>query len=720
LPANLGLKETLAVLRRGQRIPVGKKVLIVLDQFEQWLYVKKEEEHTDLVQALRQCDGGRVQCIVMVRDDFWMAVIRFMRELEIRLLEGQNSATVDLFDLVHARKVLASFGRAFGKLPENTLTKEQEEFLNQAVSGLAQEGKVICVRLALFAEMMKGKAWTPSTLKEVGGTAGVGVILLEETFSAATAPPEHRYHQTAAKEVLKALLPESGTDMRGHMRSYAELLVVSGYANRPKDFDDLLRILNSEIRLITPTDPEGKETAEDNSSPVQPGEQYYQLTHDYLVPSLLTWLTRMEKESRRDRIKLLLVDRAEVWNARPTNRQLPSFLEWITILCLTQKESWTKPQWKLMRKATRYHIVRGLLIAVILGMAACLGCYEAQGRLFSRALRDRLLDANTNEVPTIEHDMAPCRRWLDPLLHEAYVQTEKENHARKQLHASLALLPVDSGQVEYLSARLLDAEPGDVGVIRSALAPHKEELVRKFWVVVESPEKGMESSRLRAAAALAMYDPNDPRWERIQGLVANDLVTTPASDLAVWLDSFRPVRGKLLPALYVIFIDDKRRESERFLATDILAHYAEDQPQVMSDLLMNADEQQFAVLFSKFQAHGSCELAVNQDELEKTLPPDAMNSARERLAQRQANAAAYCNWLSKKDGIPKDQWCYEPVREGKHTVGMRMAANYLQRTGYRLSTEAEWEYACRAGAPTSRYYGETAKLLIKKRMVRPE
>ena len=46
LPDNLALKETLAALRRGQGIPAGKKVLIVLDQFEQWLHAKKEEtEH---------------------------------------------------------------------------------------------------------------------------------------------------------------------------------------------------------------------------------------------------------------------------------------------------------------------------------------------------------------------------------------------------------------------------------------------------------------------------------------------------------------------------------------------------------------------------------------------------------------------------------------------------------------------------------------------------
>ncbi|MGH7192454.1 MAG: serine/threonine-protein kinase, partial [Candidatus Saccharimonadales bacterium] len=158
LPALLNLKETMAALRRGQGVPAGKKVLIVLDQFEQWLHAKQAEDDKELIQALRQCDGGRVQCVVMVRDDFWLAMSRFLRELEIRLVEGQNSALTDLFDLDHARRVLAAFGRAFGKLPESAgeLAKEQKQFLKRAVSGLAQGGKVISVRLALFAEMMKG------------------------------------------------------------------------------------------------------------------------------------------------------------------------------------------------------------------------------------------------------------------------------------------------------------------------------------------------------------------------------------------------------------------------------------------------------------------------------------------------------------------------------------------------------------------------------------
>ena len=138
LPRELGLVDSLASLRRGRVLPAERKVLLVLDQFEQWLHAKRGEENTELVAALRQCDGEHVQAVVMVRDDFWLAASRFMRDLEIRLVEGENSALVDLFDPRHARKVLMAFGRAYGALPENAddLTGDQESFLNQSISGL--------------------------------------------------------------------------------------------------------------------------------------------------------------------------------------------------------------------------------------------------------------------------------------------------------------------------------------------------------------------------------------------------------------------------------------------------------------------------------------------------------------------------------------------------------------------------------------------------------
>ena len=59
------------------------------------------------------------------------------------------------------------------------------------------------------------------------------MTFLEETFSASTAPPEHRLHQKAAQAVLKALLPESGTDIKGQMRSRQELLEARGMRTAP-------------------------------------------------------------------------------------------------------------------------------------------------------------------------------------------------------------------------------------------------------------------------------------------------------------------------------------------------------------------------------------------------------------------------------------------------------------------------------------------------------
>ena len=143
------------------------------------------------------------------------------------------------------------------------------------------------------------------------------------------------------------------------------------------------------------------------------------------------------------------------------------------------------------------------------------------------------------------------------------------------------------------------------------------------------------------------------RWAKVQQAVANDLVTVNLP--CIWRHGWRPsarCRAQLL--------DSPGRDLSRAGRRDapsvpwrriLLADYAADQPQVLADLLMDADEKQFAVLYPKFKEQGERGLPVLTGEIDGNLPPDAKDEAKEKLAKRQANAAVALLKMNQPDKV---------------------------------------------------------------------
>jgi serine/threonine protein kinase/formylglycine-generating enzyme required for sulfatase activity len=605
LPRSRDLPEDVATLRgRDDDDESGRKVVIVIDQFEQWLHAHPDDHDGELIRALRQCDGRRVQCVLMVRDDFWMAITGFLHDVEVKLVEGENSAGFELFDHAHARRVLAQFGRAFERLPIDAdgLSAEQSRFLDQAVDCLKRDdGRVVPVRLSLFAEMMRGKPWSDSVLRGTGGSEGLGAAYLEETFNRPSAPPTHRLHQRAARTILKSLLPARDTAIKGGLRTREELLAESGYADRPDQFDELMHILDAETRLITPTDPKGREPEhEAESAPVAAGDRCYQLAHDELVPSIRLWLTRRQRETRQGRAELRLEDQSALWDGRPEPRYLPSFIEWCYFRVYTSKTQWSASQRRMMGAATRHLLKKAVTAAAVVSVLVVAGLIVyASANPWGHSLLGRLVDAEYPAVPKILAELRPHRvRFLPDLQRLAHVSPAD---SKARVVAALALLDDDPRQLEFLRGRLLVARPDEFQVVREALRPHASGTGEALWGVLKDPTRE-RSARLRAAAALAAYDPRNPRWEEGRGDVALALVHEERLQLAQWTELLRPARGWLTPALRGLYLDARQSESMRTAATLVLAEYLRDDPAAVSELILDANPERFRILIGILRA----------------------------------------------------------------------------------------------------------------------
>ncbi len=696
LPVEAGLAKCLVLIRRGFGVRSGHKLLLVIDQFEQWLSGRPELDRRPLVEALRQCDGPRLQCLLLVRDDFWLAVSRFMSELEVELVQGRTTSLVDLFDPRHARKVLVELGRAYGRLPNNLdeLTSIQHGFLDRAVAGLDEEGKIIPVRLALFVEMVKGRPWTPDTLRDMGGSQGVGVTFLEETFCARTANPRNRTHERAARAVLEALLPKPGSPIKGHVRSYPELLDLSGYGHRPREFKELMRILDGETRLLTPADLIVDGPTGDTSLPAL---RYYQLTHDYLVPSLREWLTKKQKATPTGRAELRLAERSAMWNSTRERRQLPSLWEWLNIRALTRTASWTETQRKMMRVAARRH---ALWSATWLAVGILLLLISAE---LTTSAKNLFLHIRAGTVPLWlafgqEEAIFPLlQKDSDPTVRTGLIHRFSPLLITSEQLVTRATEPLDPSVRRALllgAGEMIDDSPsGAESSVETRRRSVSDKLVRQLTqLYLEDPDPGIHSA---AEWTLRRYQ-QQTELDRIDSQLTQLKTTSPQIERQ-WYVTGEGHTLVVIPG------------PVRFRMGSLSPGAADEGDELLHEQMIHrsfsiASKETTVAQFQRFLFANPAIASTNAAGLR--LIGDAPV-----LQVTWYQAAAYCNWLNLKEDIARDQWCFVPNGQGEYAAGMSLAPNWLSLRGYRLPTEAEWEYACRAGAETDWFFGSDATAL---------
>lgn len=455
LPGEIALPELLRAIRQGDFLRDGDKLLLVLDQFEQWLSAANDYQDDEITVALRQCDSRRLQTLFLIRDEFWLSASQLMRGLGQRIEEGRNALALPLFDEKHARQVLVAYGRAYGALPQSelgTLSLQQKKFVNAAINSLANRGRVICVHLAVFAETAKADSWTYTEFKSRGGLDGIGREFIAGIFQN---PERPSYIQKSSSEcwaILRQLLPEvrlpgagleDGT-LKGQPVPYLELMKSAGLVGERAKFTELMRFLEFDANLISRAASSlGQAAVDDERELIETDRDglAYELTHDFLVRPIRSWGSAKQSETIVGRADGLLARLSGNWSITRDDRFLPSVLDWGRMALFASKNE-KQIQSEFWQRSTRQASRRLAALAVIV-VTLLLGALwlsrnesDAQAKRFCQYFQA----CDPVEQDQAFSDLVPFLSASEEFLRESL----ESDSVRARVRSAVALIEIDA------------------------------------------------------------------------------------------------------------------------------------------------------------------------------------------------------------------------------------------------------------------------------------
>ena len=172
------------------------------------------------------------------------------------------------------------------------------------------------------------------------------------------------------------------------------------------------------------------------------------------------------------------------------------------------------------RKPAMAALTAVLTIVIAIGCAALAWQYQlavSANRELMVTQVDGLRTANSAEARILLKNISRFAEQVLPELHASRTATELTESQRTRF--AIALIPFESGEVDYFFDRLPNVGVDEVALIREAMEPHAERLTPQLWESITANDI-KTSTQLRLATALAVFEPESERWATI----ANDVV----------------------------------------------------------------------------------------------------------------------------------------------------------------------------------------------------
>jgi formylglycine-generating enzyme required for sulfatase activity/tRNA A-37 threonylcarbamoyl transferase component Bud32 len=267
---------------------------------------------------------------------------------------------------------------------------------------------------------------------------------------------------------------------------------------------------------------------------------------------------------------------------------------------------------------------------------------------------DALLKAAPESLTPMLNQLKPQYHDIASELHWLINKGNLSDH--DHLRLSLALLPGDPKQVEYLRARVLSIGLPELLAVCDAMAPYRDQLQEGLWAVLDDLQENPDS-RFSAALVLAHSEIDEKqlteKWESHAPFLSAKLLDSISTDLSVYeplVASLRPIRHVLMPSLAQKSGDQRQPQAVRAVATNILVRYAADRPADLATLLVHADPWQFSII----RPHLAKSMSDAIDVLTAIVDDTAIRASdteNEVAARRRATAAVALLQLGVQDRV---------------------------------------------------------------------